>query len=250
MQVNILRKVHHKNLIHLIGACPSKHALVYQFLGNGTLQERLHANSLPWQQRISIAFDVCAGLVFLHKMKPGPIVHCDLKPENILFDADDTPKISDFGISYELSKVSETGSWHYITVGPPRGTPTYMDPEFQATGKVTPCADVHAFGMLLLQLVTGHGSSNLTDLVEEKLKSFERVKHKSCPVQRKAIQGLRLIDPHLGVNEWSPKAVVLLLKLGLACAHQDRKKRPSLSGNVWPRLYMIREESSFCQPIL
>lgn len=179
-------------------------------------------------------------------MKPGPIVHCDLKPDNILFDAEDTPKICDFGISYELSEVSETGSWHYVTVGTPRGTPTYIDPEFQCTGKVTPCADTHAFGVLLLQLVTGQGSSKFAGFVEEQIKKLERGKQRSSPLQRKVIRSLRLIDNNLGVDDWNPKAVVLLLKLGLACTHEDRKRRPSLSGYVWPQLYMIREESLFC----
>ncbi|KAF8677875.1 hypothetical protein HU200_046405 [Digitaria exilis] len=149
------------------------HALVYEFLGNGTLEQRLDhrgGSVLSWKQRIDIVFKICCVLVFLHNL-PKPIVHGDMKPENIMFDEEDTPKIGDFGISYERVEISDTGTWHHLT-GNPRGTSCYMDPEFADVGKMTPSADVYAFGVILLQLVTGNTfPSGLVELVKEKLLS-------------------------------------------------------------------------------
>ncbi|KAF0890883.1 hypothetical protein E2562_005018 [Oryza meyeriana var. granulata] len=88
----------------------------------------------------------------IESIRPMPVVHGDLKPENIMFNAHNIPKISDFGISHELKCTTNTGTWEHLTTGMPRGSSSYVDPEFRDTGKLTPFADVYAFGVVLLQL--------------------------------------------------------------------------------------------------
>lgn len=101
-EVKILSMVRHPNLITLIGVCSEKFAPIYEFLPNGSLDDRLDCKDdtlpLTWQTRTRIGTEICSALMFLHSSKPHPIVHGDLKPENILLDANLISKLGDFGI--------------------------------------------------------------------------------------------------------------------------------------------------------
>jgi serine/threonine protein kinase len=93
----------HQNMVQLLGACPEYGCLVYEYLSNGSLEERLACQSstppLPWQLRFKIAYEIATGLLFLHKQRPEPLVHRDLKPANILLDHNLLAKISDVGLA-------------------------------------------------------------------------------------------------------------------------------------------------------
>ncbi|KAK3132612.1 hypothetical protein QOZ80_6AG0525170 [Eleusine coracana subsp. coracana] len=99
-EVETLCRMRHPNLVTLIGVCRDPKVLVYEFLPNGSLEDRLqckhHSKPLPWRMRISIAADICTALIFLHSNKPKGIAHGDLKPDNVLLDANFVGKLGDF----------------------------------------------------------------------------------------------------------------------------------------------------------
>uniref|UniRef100_A0A2N9ECZ7 RING-type E3 ubiquitin transferase n=1 Tax=Fagus sylvatica TaxID=28930 RepID=A0A2N9ECZ7_FAGSY len=110
MEVRVLSQLRHANLVKLIGSCPEVFALIYEYLPNGSLEDRLSCkdNSPPlsWQTRIRIATELCSVLVYLHCSRPHNIVHGDLKPSNILLDSNFVSKLSDFGICHQPSLIA------------------------------------------------------------------------------------------------------------------------------------------------
>ncbi|XP_052158609.1 senescence-induced receptor-like serine/threonine-protein kinase [Oryza glaberrima] len=153
-EVQTLSKVHHKNLVALVGYCQNKKclALVYDFMPRGNLQQLLRGgfdNSLNWEERLHIALDAAQGLEYLHESCTPSIVHRDVKTPNILLDKNLVAKISDFG----LSRAFNAAHTHISTVA--AGTLGYLDPEYHATFQLTVKTDVYSFGIVLLEIVTG-----------------------------------------------------------------------------------------------
>ncbi|KAI5061798.1 hypothetical protein GOP47_0022337 [Adiantum capillus-veneris] len=71
-EVDLLSRVHHKNLVGLLGFCnEEKLVLVYEFMSNGSLFDCLHgpylrASPLAWRTRLRIMVDAAQGLDYLH----------------------------------------------------------------------------------------------------------------------------------------------------------------------------------------
>ncbi|XP_072988878.1 U-box domain-containing protein 33-like isoform X1 [Typha latifolia] len=213
-EVAVLSRVRHPNLVTLIGACSEAWALVYEFLPNGSLEDRLVcANNTPpltWQVRTRIIREICSALIFLHSNKPHPVVHGDLKPANILLDANFLSKLGDFGICRLLIQSNTSATTLYHTTNP-RGTFAYMDPELMSTGELTPRSDVYSFGIIILRLLTGKPPIRIATIVEEALE--EKELHS-------------IIDASAG--DWPFVQANQLAHLGLRCCQLSRKKRPDV----------------------
>jgi serine/threonine protein kinase len=227
-EVNVLSKMRHPNLVTLIGACPEAWILIYEYLPNGSLEDRLSCkdNSPPlsWQSRIRIATELCSAIMFLHSSKPHNIIHGDLKPSNILLDANLVSKLSDFGICRLLSE-NEFSS-NYTTLcckTDPQGTYAYMDPELLSTGELTPKSDVYSFGIILLRLLTGRQPMGITKEVQNALDKGDLNS---------------LLDPLAG--DWPFVQAEQLANLALRCAEMNRRDRPDLGTEVFRILESMR----------
>ncbi|XP_057435649.1 U-box domain-containing protein 33-like isoform X2 [Lotus japonicus] len=229
-EVDVLSKLRHPNLITLIGACPESWGLVYEYLPNGSLEDRLvckdNTPPLSWQTRIRIAAELCSALIFLHSCKPHSIVHGDLKPSNILLDANLVSKLSDFGICRILSNRSSSDNATQLWRTDPKGTFVYMDPEFLASGELTPKSDVYSFGIILMRLLTGRQALGISKEVKY---AVDTGKLKS------------LLDPLAG--DWPFVQAEQLAHLALRCCEMSRKSRPDLCSDVWRILDAMRASS-------
>ncbi|XP_039800835.1 probable LRR receptor-like serine/threonine-protein kinase PAM74 isoform X2 [Panicum virgatum] len=154
MEAQILTRIHHKNLISLIGYCKDeKHvALVYEYMSKGNLEYHIKEQNLTWRQRVQIALESAQGLEYLHKGCNPPLIHRDVKTANILLNEKLEAKVADFGISkaFNLDKCST-----YVSTENVVGTRGYLDPEYHATMRLTRKSDVFSFGVVLLELITG-----------------------------------------------------------------------------------------------
>ncbi|KAH9289506.1 hypothetical protein KI387_033623, partial [Taxus chinensis] len=154
-EVDVLSKLHHKNLVKFFGYCTDgkNMVLIYEYMCNGDLRKRLDGsshNDLDWDKRLKIALDAGQGLEYLHLgCKPG-IIHRDVKSSNILLNESLDAKIADFG----LSKTGPLdGATHITTLV--KGTTGYLDPEYYTAHRLTEKSDVYSFGVLLMEIICG-----------------------------------------------------------------------------------------------
>ncbi|XP_071702637.1 protein kinase STUNTED [Rutidosis leptorrhynchoides] len=156
LEIEIITALHHQNIISLFGFCfEDNHLLlVYDFLSRGSLEDNLHGNkknvAFGWSERYKVAVGVAEALVYLHRNCDQTVIHRDVKSSNILLSDDFEPQLSDFG----LAKWASTTSSH-ITCTDVAGTFGYLAPEYFMYGKVTDKIDVYAFGVVLLELLSG-----------------------------------------------------------------------------------------------
>ncbi len=70
--------------------------LVMEYLSGGSLKEMIDRGPVPWPQAIALITPIADALTHAHG---NGIIHKDIKPANILLTDNNTPKLSDFGIS-------------------------------------------------------------------------------------------------------------------------------------------------------
>nr|GMD00670.1 receptor-like cytosolic serine/threonine-protein kinase RBK1 [Ipomoea batatas] len=152
-ELGIIAHINHPNAVKLIGfSADGGLHLVLQYLPHGSLASVLHGSeeSLEWRIRFKVAVGVAEGLQYLHWDCQKRIIHRDITASNILLTEDYEPQISDFGLAKWLPE-----KWSRHVVSPIEGTFGYLAPEYFMHGVVDEKTDVFAFGVLLLELITG-----------------------------------------------------------------------------------------------
>ncbi|RCV22805.1 hypothetical protein SETIT_4G250000v2 [Setaria italica] len=144
----------HPNVCALLGCCVDRDLyLVFEFSNRGSVAANLHDEASPamgWAARRGIAVGTARGLEYLHKGCQRRIIHRDIKASNVLLTDDLHPQISDFGLAKWLPS-----EWTHRAIAPIEGTFGCLAPEYYTHGIVDEKTDVFAFGVFLLELVTG-----------------------------------------------------------------------------------------------
>ncbi|CAK9143025.1 unnamed protein product [Ilex paraguariensis] len=224
-EVQILGKLQHPHLVGLIGICVEAWSLVYEYLPNGSLQDRLFRKSniysLKWNTRARMIAEIASALLFLHTSKPEKIIHGNLKPENILLDSELSCKICDFGICRLVPQQAlRCPSFRQYTE--PKGAFSYTDPEFHRTGVLTAKSDTYSFGLIILQLLTARASAGL-----------------AAEVRKAMLCGklTSILDSSAG--EWPTFVSRRLVDLGLQCCELNSRERPELTPTLLRELEQL-----------
>ncbi|CAN8254368.1 unnamed protein product [Cochlearia groenlandica] len=172
---------HHGSIINLLGAAGSGGTggdhiyLVYEYVNGASLADCLRNPKNPnftvlsnWISRIQIATDLAHGLDYIHNktgLKISNLVHNHIKSSAVIVtDPDFNGKICHFGTAQICGETDETSprrNGSGDSGGSVRravrfeGVRGYMSPEFQATGIATQKTDVFAFGVMMLELLSG-----------------------------------------------------------------------------------------------
>ncbi|KAH9302098.1 hypothetical protein KI387_013681, partial [Taxus chinensis] len=244
-EIDLLSRVHHKNLVSLLGYCNESRdlMLVYEYMPGGSLNQHLHGSNplkyseLDWKTRLKIALDAAQGLEYLHIGCSPKIIHRDVKTANILLDNNLNGKLADFGIS----RVAMDEEASHVFTGV-KGTAGYLDPKYFNTHKLTEKSDVYSFGVVLLEIICGRRPIDFT-LPEEKI---DLVKWVTPYVEQleDPLQILEIADKRLPNNS-NMKSISNVAKLAMKCTADEPSSRPTINEVVVEIKEAMRYEATF-----
>ncbi|KAM7250236.1 hypothetical protein ACFE04_022119 [Oxalis oulophora] len=212
-ELKILQKVNHANLVKLMGFSSDfegNRFLVYEYAENGSLDKWLYpkysssSNStifLSWGQRLQVALDVANGLHYLHEHTQPSIVHWDIRASNILLDCKFKAKISNFSLAA------------------PAVNPT------------APKVDVFAFGIVLLELLSGKKAMG-TNKSGEIIMFWKEIRN-VLEFEENRVESLRkLMDSNLE-GCYPIDSALSLVNLARACTQEKSPARPCMAEVVF-----------------
>ncbi|KAE8687552.1 Receptor-like serine/threonine-protein kinase ALE2 [Hibiscus syriacus] len=236
-EVEMLSRLHHRNLVKLIGICTEERnrCLVYELVPNGSVESHLRgvdkkSASLEWDYRIKIALGSARGLAYLHEDSSPRVIHRDFKSGNILLEHDFTPKVSDFGLA--RTAMDEEGRHISTRV---MGTFGYVAPEYAMTGHLLVKSDVYSYGVVLLELLTGRKPVDMTQPPgQENLVAWAR----PLLATKEGLQ--TIIDPSLG-SDVPLESVAKVAAIASMCVQPEVSHRPFM-GEVVQALKLVCNE--------
>ncbi|KAF9604822.1 hypothetical protein IFM89_010363 [Coptis chinensis] len=224
-EVEVLSCAQHRNLVMLVGYCTEPEwLLVYEFACNESLDSHLYNSSgtggqevMTWKNRMKVAIGTARGLRYLHEdCRVGCIIHRDLRPKNILLTHDFEPMVGDFGLARLQSDGQSAEETRVI------GAFGYLAPEYTQTGLITAKADVYAFGVVLLELLSGLKATDLSRSEERQYLP------EWCHTLLEKKMLTEIIDPRLE-SDYNEQEVESMLRSASLCISPDPERRPGMS---------------------
>ncbi|XP_021813786.1 receptor-like cytoplasmic kinase 176 isoform X2 [Prunus avium] len=218
-EVNSIGKLHHPNLVRLIGYClqDSCRFLVYEFMPRGSLDNHLfrryfQSQPLPWSLRIKIALGDAKGLAFLHSDE-AKVIYGNFKTSKILLDSNYNAKLSGYGLAkeglqgYSMLQLSDCSC--------------SKSNKFYHEEDLTPEGDVYSFGVVLLEILSGRRALDANRPSGEQ----DLVQHAQSAKKCKLHQ---LFDARIE-GQYSSDEARKALNLAMKCLSTDSKFRPDLN---------------------
>ncbi|XP_030517427.2 lysM domain receptor-like kinase 4 [Rhodamnia argentea] len=222
--INVHSKINHINILTLLGICSdetsddSQSYLIFEYLSNGSLRDCLsrQGNTLHWHRRTQIAFDVATGLHYLQHCIFPSYLHMNVNSRNIFIVSNWRAKIGNIAPTTTIA--SSKGNDRDTSISFNGG----IAPEHMLNGLVSEKVDVFAFGVVLLELISG-----LEDIDGKQLKESIRFLAGGGNEGRCLEQLRGFMDPCLKDN-YSLTEALCLAVLAKACVEDDPLHRPSM----------------------
>ncbi|KAG6602147.1 Proline-rich receptor-like protein kinase PERK12, partial [Cucurbita argyrosperma subsp. sororia] len=219
-EIQVLSFARHKNIVMLLGfSCRENiNVLVYEYICNRSLDFHLFGKKttvLELHQRYGIAVGIAKGLRFLHEeCRGGPVIHRDVRPSNILLTHDYVPMLGDFGLAKWKTKDDTSHSSILGTFG-------YVAPEYAENGILSVRTDVYAFGIVLLQLISGRKVFDAMDDIQGRsLREWAEPLIENLALHE-------LIDSRVA-NTYDTYELYLMARTAYLCVRINPENRPSM----------------------
>nr|CDS32911.1 mitogen activated protein kinase kinase kinase [Hymenolepis microstoma] len=145
-EIRHLRGLSHSNVVQFLGVSIDGpwYSILMEYCPNGNFFDVIHNNiSVGIESIIDWTQQIAQGMNYLHSHK---VIHRDLKSPNILIGEDGQLKISDFGVSKEITENSTKMSF--------AGTVAWMAPEIMRDEPCSLKVDVWSFGVIVWEIIT------------------------------------------------------------------------------------------------
>ncbi|KAJ1416041.1 Serine-threonine/tyrosine-protein kinase, catalytic domain [Sesbania bispinosa] len=213
--LSLLTSLRHENLVKLRGFCCSRSRgecfLIYDFATMGNLSQYLDIEDgsghvLEWSKRVSIIKGIAKGIGYLHSNEANKhtIVHQNISVENVLLDNQFNPLIMDAGLPKLLA---DDVVFSALKVSAAMG---YLAPEYITTGRFTEKSDIYAFGVIVLQVLSGKKAIGGSIRMAVETSRFDD-----------------FVDTNL-VGRYSKSEAATLSKLAMLCIHELPDQRPTM----------------------
>lgn len=209
----LLTNVVHPNVVQLFDVFWSNERCVPMMvmeLMNESLATYVQRSSIEIGIKLSILFDVAAGLNYLHARNP-PIVHRDLSPNNVLlqFAGNDgtlpVAKISEFGLAKLKDEcISKQGNINFLAPEASKEKPVYDTP-----------ADIYSYACIALLLINQEQPAPVDMQADSEVCSIPNISE----VERHQEYIEKMKEQVPALTELSP--------LVMACLSDDPVDRPS-----------------------
>ncbi|RNE99714.1 serine/threonine protein kinase [Trypanosoma rangeli] len=200
-EISVMKMLHQPNIIELREVMQTTNHiyLVLELVAGGELFDKI-AEAKRFDEPTARRYfhQLIAGIHYCHSQG---IAHRDLKPENLLLDANDTLKISDFGLSNIHSGNAAGRGTMLQTVC---GTPNYVAPEvLKEQGYDGVKADVWSCGVVLFVMLAGYlpfDDDNVNALFTKIERGEYRMARHFSPDVRDLISKMLVVDPNKRVT--------------------------------------------------
>jgi serine/threonine protein kinase len=148
-EARVCASLNHTNIIHVYNfdEWQGQRYLVMELADRGALDLRIEKQRrLPELDVLDIGIKVASALDMALKHN---LLHCDIKPGNILFNADNEPKLVDFGLARKIGTEPDAEGASWVT-------PYYVAPEKIRREEETFRSDMYSLGGTLYHALTGH----------------------------------------------------------------------------------------------
>lgn len=192
-EARTLALLSHPNIVTLLDvgtladpAVGERPCLVVELVDGDPLSALVREGRAPQPRRL--LQELAEALAYAHARG---VVHRDVKPSNVLVTADGRPRLVDFGIARLLDQATS-----HTRTGQLVGSPAYLAPEQLDGSPATPAVDVHALGLVMIEVLTGRSqaSGTLAEVLAARARDVE-VPTGLAPGWRRLLAEMTARDP-------------------------------------------------------